>query len=147
MGRCTHRPAVRGADAEVMLDIAIVMRHPAMRSSLWAVAQREAGLRPVGAASRLEEAVRLLMGARPDVVVVDEDFEERRARLRAAAPGAVGGRPRPGVAGAAPARGPPPAPPPPAPGATFLSVGTDDHPAYEAIRAATTSSSVRATAA
>jgi DNA-binding NarL/FixJ family response regulator len=141
MGRSTHRPAAWGADAEGMLDIAIVMRHPAMRSSLWAVAQGDENLRPVGAASRLEEAVRLLIGTAPDVVLVDEDCLDRLPVLRAAAPGAA-----------------------------FLVLGMGDHPAYDAhareegaagyvrldraaealpraIRAATTSSSVQATAA
>jgi DNA-binding NarL/FixJ family response regulator len=124
-----------------MLDIAIVMRHPAMRSSLRAVAQGEDDLQPVGAAYRLEEAVRLLLGAAPDVVLVDEDWLDRLPVLRAAAPGAV-----------------------------FLVLGLGDHRAYEAqardagaagyvrlertaerlpeaIRAATTSSTAQATAA
>jgi DNA-binding NarL/FixJ family response regulator len=103
-----------------MLDIAIVMRQPAMRSSLWAVAQGNENLRPVGAASRLEEAVRLLIDTAPDVVLVDEDCLDRLPVLRAAAPGA-----------------------------TFvaLAVGDDPKRLPDAVRAATTSSSVQATAA
>jgi DNA-binding NarL/FixJ family response regulator len=94
------------AAGQLSASVVIAMRHPAMRSSLWAVVQGDSGLRPLGAAADVRDTMRLLHYAQPEVVLVDsailgERDLQRLPTLRAAAPDAV-----------------------------FIVLGMGDHPAY-----------------
>jgi DNA-binding NarL/FixJ family response regulator len=76
------------------LSVVVAMRHPAMRAALWAVIQDVRGVRPLGAAGDLRDAVQLIHHSQPEVVLVDESILgagdlRRLATLRAAAPGAT----------------------------------------------------------
>ena len=90
------------------ISAVIATRHPATRSSLWAVLEVAPDIHPVGAARDLPNTLRLLRDLQPDVVLLDaavlgDEGLHRLPLLRSAATATA-----------------------------FLVLGMGDHPAYAA---------------